>query len=145
MLAKRADVEADDVVGFRGTYVWDISQTDGAPVPSFASVAGNPGPYTDRLKALIAGKGIKLEYSRRIAPALGACAGDTILLLPDLAPAEHLSTLAHEVGHALLHPRDGREPMSRTVRETEAEAVAYVVCQAIGMDSITASADYVTL
>jgi antirestriction protein ArdC len=145
-LAKRAEGDADEiVVGFRGAYVFDVSQTMGSPLPEFSIVAGNPGPYTDRLAAFATTKGIKLEFSRRIAPALGACIGDTIVLLPDLSPAERLSTLAHEVGHALLHPRDGRELLSRTVRETEAEAVAFVVCQAVGLDSKTASADYLTL
>jgi antirestriction protein ArdC len=145
-LAKRAEGDADEiVVGFRGAYVFDVSQTEGAPIGSFACVAGDPGPYTDRLAAFATAKGIKLEYSRRIAPARGACIGDTIVLLPDLPPAERLSTLAHEVGHALLHPRDGRAPMSRTVRETEAEAVAFVVCQGIGLDTNSASSDYLAL
>jgi antirestriction protein ArdC len=144
--SKEKDGDWDDiVVGFRGARIFDISQTDGAPVPSFASVAGDPGPYTDRLAAFATAKGIKLEYSRRIAPALGACIGDTIVLLPDLPPAEHLSTLAHELGHSLLHRNEGRESLSRTVREAEAEAIAFVVSEAIGLDSIAASVDYVTL
>lgn len=134
-----------NVSGFRGVYVFDISQTDGAPVAEFACVAGNPGPYAERLKAFVAGRGIALAYSRRIAPACGACIGDTIVLLPDLSPAEQLSTLAHELGHQLLHRSDGHEPRARTVRETEAEAVAYVVCQAIGLDTTTASRDYIHL
>jgi hypothetical protein len=138
--------EADEVVvGFRGAYCFDVSQTEGCPIPSFAAVSGNPGPYTERLAAFATGRGIKLEYSRRIAPALGACIDDTIVLLPDLPPAEQLSTLAHEVGHALLHPGDGREPISKTMRETEAEAVAFVVCQTLGLDSVAASADYLML
>ena len=104
------DGNADDtVVGFRRACVFDVSQTEGAPVPEFACVAGNPGPSTDRLKAFAAERGITLEYSRRIAPARGACTGSTIVLLPDLTPAEHLSTLAHELGHALLHRQVGRD------------------------------------
>ena len=38
-----------------------------------------------------------------------------------------------------------RDAVSRTVRETEAEAVAFVVCQAIGLESRTSSADYIQL
>ena len=135
----------DTVVGFRRACVFDVSQTDGAPLPEPACVAGNPGPYTDRLKEFAAERGVTLEYSRHIASARGACKGSTIVLLPDLPPAEHLSTLAHELGHALLHRHVGREVVSRTVRETEAEAVAFVVCEAIGLTVGTASSDYVLL
>jgi hypothetical protein len=139
-------VEQDEVVvGFRSARTFDISQTEGCPTPSFAAVSGDPGPYTERLVVFATGRGIKLEYSRRIAPALGACIGDTIVLLPDLSPPENLSTLAHELGHQLLHQNPEGDARSRTVRETEAEAVAFVVCQAIGLDSVAASADYVVL
>lgn len=136
-----------ETLAFRCAYVFDVSDTDGAPLPALTDARGNPGPYTDRLKAFIAGNGITLEYSRRIAPALGACVGDTILLLPDLAPAVELSTLAHELGHALLHGRDAREVVSRTVRETEAEAeaIAFLVSEAVGIESRHSSADYIQL
>ena len=134
-----------DILAFRGAYIFDVSDTDGAPLPALTDARGNPGPYTDRLKAFIAGKGITLEYSRRIAPALGACAGDTILLLPDLAPGVELSTLAHELGQPLLHGRDAREVVSRTVRETEAEAIAFLVSEAVGIESRSSSADYIQL
>ncbi len=135
---ERCEPVADDdqrdsernVVGFRGAYVFDVSPTMGSPLPDFAVVAGNPGPYTDRLAAFATAKGSKLEFSRRIAPALGACIGATIVLVPDLAPAERRSTLTHEVGHQLLHRNAEAEPKSKTVRETEAQAVAFVVCQA---------------
>jgi antirestriction protein ArdC len=147
--AERKPLAAQDsdeaVVGFRSAYVFDVSQTDGAPLPEFACVAGAPGPFTDRLKTFIAKNGIQLGYSQSIAPARGVSAGGKIVLLPDLPPAEHLSTLAHELAHELMHSREGREPVSKPVRETEAEAVAYVVCQAIGLDTNTAAADYVAL
>ena len=52
--------------------------------------------------------------------------------------------LAHELAHELLH-RDEDEPLSRTVRETEAEAVAFVVCQAVGLEATNAAADYIKL
>jgi len=146
MPAGHEDADTDEVVvGFRGAYVFDVSQTAGAPLADLAIVAGNPSVYTDRLKAFVAEYGMVIEYSWRIAPARGACTGKTIVLVPDMPPAEHLSTLAHELGHALLHRRDGREGLSRTVRETEAEAVAFVVCEAIGLESRSSSADYIQL
>ncbi len=46
----------------------------------------------------------------------------------------------------LLHQRTGRkELLSRTVRETEAEVVAFVVCRALGLETTTRSADYIQL
>jgi len=51
--------------------------------------------------------------------------------------------LAHELAHELLHRGEEEKPSSRTVRETEAEAVALVVCQAIGLEAVNAAADYI--
>lgn len=139
------DGESDKgVVGFRRAYTFDVSQTVGAPLPDLTVVAGNPGPYIERLQQFATARGLTLEYSRRIAPARGACTGTSIILLPDLPGAEHLSTLAHELGHALLHQQEARERPSRTVRETEAEAVAYAVCEAVGLESL-GSSDYIQL
>jgi antirestriction protein ArdC len=145
-LAKRAEGDADEiVVGFRGAYVFDVSQTEGAPVPDFATASGDPSAYIDRLRTLASDRGIELSYSARIAPARGASAGNKIVLLPGLSAAEEFSTLAHELAHAGLHTQAERDQVSETVRETEAEAVAFVVCQAIGLDSRSASSDYITL
>lgn len=63
----------------------------------------------------------------------------------DLSPAEEFSTLVHELAHEMLHRRDGEQRPSKTVRETEAEAVAFVVSQAIGLEAGTAAADYIRL
>ena len=51
----------------------------------------------------------------------------------------------HELAHELLHRDERRTQTNKTVRETEAEAVAFVVCQAIGFDTNTAAADYIRL
>jgi len=45
--------------------------------------------------------------------------------------AQRVKTLAHELGHALLHESAG----DRALAECEAESVAYVVCRALGVDS----------
>ena len=56
-----------------------------------------------------------------------------------------LATLVHEVAHELLHKSERRSLISKTVRETEAEAVAFVVSKAIGLETGSASADYIQL
>lgn len=141
--AKEAD-EDEKVVTFRTASIFDVSQTDGKPLAEFAKVNGDPGEYTERLRGLIAAKDIELEYSNAIGPAQGLSAKGRIILREDLGPAEGFSTLAHELAHEMLH-QGGKSPESKTVRETEAEAVAFVVSQAIGLDTKSAASDYIKL
>lgn len=131
-------------VGFRAVYVFDFADTEGVPLPELGSAQGDPAGYTERLKSFVAGRGIQLEYSDAIYPALGQCAPGKIALLPGQPPAEEFATLAHETAHSLLHQRERRAETSKRVRETEAEAVAYVVCQAIGLQA-WGSAEYIQL
>jgi DNA transposition AAA+ family ATPase len=51
----------------------------------------------------------------------------------------------HEMAHEMLHRSERRTLTTKQVRETEAEAVAFVVCQSIGLQTGTASADYIQL
>ena len=60
---------------------------------------------------------------------------------PDVTPAQAVKTLIHELGHALLHADE--LPRSKEVAEVEVESVAYVVCDAIGLDSGEYSFAYV--
>ena len=131
------------LAGVKPVYVWDESQTDGKPLAELAAVTGNPCNYTDPLTAYEGRLGIALEYSPDIAPAKGLSHGGKITLLPDLSPAESFSVLVHEVSHELLHRNERRAKTNRTIRETEAEAVAFVVCQAIGLETNGSSADYI--
>jgi antirestriction protein ArdC len=148
---KRSDSEEleDDTTtrlfGFRAAHVFDVSQTDGAELPQFAEVKGDPQTFTDRLKMFVTRRGIVLDYSDEIAPAKGISSGGRITLLPALSAAEHFSVLVHETAHELLHRDERRNQTTHTVRETEAEAVAYVVCSAIGLDTNSSSADYIQL
>ncbi len=133
------------IFGFRTVSVFDVSQTDGAPLPTIGVAQGDPGEYFSRLEQLVREQGIALEYSPDIAPAKGASFGKKIALLPDLAPAEKFSTLVHELAHEMLHRDARRSETTQSVRETEAEAVAFVVCQATGLQSGSAAQDYIQL
>src|SRR5207248_477174 len=119
-------------LGFKPVFVWAQDQTDGKPIPELSTVQGDPGEYTERLKAYVVQLGISLEYSNDIAPAKGLSHGGKITLLPDLPPSENLSVLVHEIGHEILHRTERRAETTRTIRETEAEATAFVVSNAIG-------------
>jgi hypothetical protein len=129
------DDQPNKLVGFRAVYVFDLADTDGQPLPSLAGTEGDPAGYTDRLKQFIAQRGIQLEYSKEIYPALGLCSPGRIVLFPGQSPAEEFATLAHEAAHALLHQQE---------RRSETEAVAYVVCESIGLQA-QRSADYIQL
>lgn len=133
------------ILHFKTARVFDLSQTDGKPLPEFAKIGGNPNGQTERLKALVSRRGIKLEYTADIGSADGVSTGGIIKLRPDLAPAEEFTILVHELAHEELHKRNGEACPSKTVRETEAEAVAFVVSQAIGLETNTAAADYIQL
>jgi len=146
--ANQAVAESDEqrrLLGFRAARVFDVSQTEGEPLPEFASVQGDPQDYAQRLTAFVASRGIALEYSDQIRPAKGMSSGGKITLLRDLSPAEHFAVLVHEVAHELLHRGDRRSQTSHTIRETEAEAVAFVVSNAIGLETGTSSSDYINL
>ena len=133
------------LLGFRNTFVWDISQTDGIDLPSLRQVTGDPGENIERLTAFLNSKGIAVSYSENISPALGMSYGGRIVLLPGQSKAETFATLVHEAGHELLRHSERRTVTTKTVRETEAEAVAFVVGKAIGLVNEDASASYIQL
>jgi hypothetical protein len=133
------------LLGFRNAYVFDISQTNGVELPEMERVAGDPGENIERLTAFLNSKGIAVSYSENIAPALGMSYGGRIALLSGQSKAETFSTLVHEAGHELLHKAERRTATTKTVRETEAEAVAFVVGKAVGLVNGSTSADYIQL
>jgi antirestriction protein ArdC len=134
------------LIGFRAVYVFDLSQTEGADLPEFAhNITGEVGEYRDRMIAFLAQQNIKLEFNEKIAPALGVSYGGKIALLPGQSKAEEFTTLVHETAHELLHKAERRTMTTATVRETEAEAVAFIVGQSVGLEMGTASSDYIQM
>ena len=133
------------LLGFRNAYVFDVSQTEGVDLPEMHHVSGNPGENLERLASFVRSRGILLAYNENIAPALGMSYGGRIAILPGQSKAEEFSTLVHETAHELLHKAERRTATTKTVRETEAEAIAFVVGKTIGLDTGRASADYIHL
>ena len=145
----RRETESDGdnaraIVGFRAAYVFDVEQTDGEPLAEPGEATGDPGPKTALLKTAILGQGIALEAVDDLDGALGTSSGGCIRLLNGLSPATEFTTLVHEYAHELLHRADDR-PASRDTRELEAEAVAFVVGGAVGLNTSDASRDYIHL
>src|SRR3979409_1282986 len=105
-IRKKRDKEAEKnitkqnqpvLVGFRSAYVFDVSQTEGAPLPDLSErVKGEVGEYRERLIDFLIPQGIELEFKDGIAPALGMSYGGRITILPGQAAAEEFGTLVHE-------------------------------------------------
>jgi len=134
------------VRGFKVVHVFDVSQTEGKDLPEFAKVTGDPGANIAVVEQLIRDDGIELRYESIPGGANGLSQKGTILIAPDLEPAKILMTLVHEYAHEKLHADpERRKATTKTIRETEAEAVANVVCQALGVDCLEHSSDYIQL
>jgi hypothetical protein len=134
------------LIGFRAVYVFDVAQTEGADLPEMEhSVTGEVGEHRDRLIDFLTQQNIALEFNEKIAPALGVSYGGKIALLPGQAKAEEFTTLVHETAHELLPRAERRTMTTQTVRETEAEAVAFIVGQAVGLEMGNASSDYIQM
>lgn len=149
----RRKVEDDDgnektatgLRGFKVVHVFDVSQTDGEDLPEFTRVTGDPGALLSGLESLIRDSGIELRYDVLPLGTKGLSELGAIVVAEGLDDAERFAVLAHELAHEWLHDAERRKETTTTVRETEAEAVAFAVCRTFGLDCSTRSADYIQL
>lgn len=144
--SKDGEEGAKHLYGFRVVYVFDVTQTDGAPLPEIEyGMHGEVGDNLARLRGFAKSQGIDVSYDAAIAPAFGVSMGGKIRLLPDMTPADEFSTLAHELAHEMLHHGERRNQTNQTIREMEAESVSFVVSRAIGLETGHSCADYIHL
>ena len=126
--------EVEKLVGFKVVYVFDVSQTDGDPLPGppdWKSPEKN-AELTKHLIAFAQSKDILVEMKDLPGEIQGASCGGKILLDPEAGT----KTLIHEIAHELLHQvKDA--PMDSTIQELEAESVAYVVGKHFGLDGLS--------
>jgi len=156
---ERVDCEYDEtepeewsrgLVGFRPTSVFDISQTEGEPLPELETeVHGDPDGLVDAL--LSASEEIDVD-ARIVDPAdwehgdaRGVCkrrspstTNPVVEAVDRENQADLASTLIHEYAHALLHFGCEDDP-ERASREVEAEAVAYIASRHFGLDADNAA------
>ena len=145
--AEPAREGARQVVGFRPAYVWDISQTTGAPLPTPPTpqlLAGQaPAGLWEALAAQCTAAGFSVTR-RTIAGDDGpngftAYATKEVVIRSDVDDAQAVKTLAHELGHVLMHDPaaflDGETTRCRGAREVEAESVAYLVAADHGLET----------
>lgn len=139
------------VVGYRVTHVFDVSQTDGPELPSAPQAVLLDGDDPDGLAARfirqIEERGFGLRFPDDWSLAANGYADfrdKVVAIRPGLSPAQRAKTLCHELGHLLLH--DGTEYANgeRERCEVEAESLAYVVANALGLTTASYSIPYVT-
>lgn len=131
--------------GFRVVHVFDVMQTEGECLPELIMPSGSVRGYLARIRSLVTQHGIALEYGTLSGGAYGSSSGGRIQVRQGLTEAEEFSVIAHELAHELLHWGDRRGDTTKTIRETEAEAVAFVVRTAIGFAPDSFSSDYIQL
>ena len=138
------------VMGFKVVNVFDISSTEGEPLPEIVhQLDGTIEGYSDFMKALEKFSPVPIELKKVKGAALGyyQMTNKNIVIEKDLSEVMKCKTGIHELTHALLHDRDnGLEKdslPSREVKEIEAESVSYVVCQYYGINSLDYSFGYI--
>ncbi len=147
MVFKDADAQSGEktsvIRGFKFVPVFDVSQTDGAELPSICDrlEGDDPRGLYDELLTVAQCAGFTVEDYEFAGNTNGDCshAGRRIRIKTNNSPAQRVKTLAHEIAHAVLHA----EFQDRAVAELEAESVAYIVCQARGFDTGGYSFGYV--
>ena len=135
-------------IWFKVVYVFDISQTDGTPLPELPTKSrGERGEdMLGRLLQFAQSRGITVRFVEKckLNGAAGTSKGNEIeIRTSETDVTTQAATLAHEIAHSLLHwtadghkitSRDGRE-IDKQQRELEAEATAYTVCSYFGIQS----------
>jgi hypothetical protein len=141
------------IVGARRAYVWDITQTEGRPipaqpVPTLLRGAAPPGLW-DGLASLVRAEGFDLSLVAGSA-AIGGAIGRTdfgarnVAVREDIDAAARAKTLAHELAHIRLHGPDHEALSHRGIGEVEAESVALMIGAAHGMDTRDYTIPYVS-
>jgi antirestriction protein ArdC len=130
---------------FRIAHVFDIAQVDPIPGTTAAAVPA-PAPAVpltclEKLKAFLVGHNIEVDYANLGQGCYGYTDGKRITCAMYLASHVEFGTLIHETAHALLH--FGADRPNLTIRETEAEAIAYLISEQLGLEDTQMSIDYI--
>lgn len=135
------EVQNRKFCGFRIGYVFDISQTEGAEVPSFFPEMGNEyeGQYLN-LKSLIEAEGIKV-VEEEMGTIQGYSKGGYIGINNKIDGSNKFLTLIHEYAHELLHKGEDAKQLPTETKELQAEATTFIVAKYLGLES-PVSKDY---
>jgi len=147
------EVVRSRLVGLKSAHVWDLTQTDGDPVPESprpALLQGQaPAGLWDGLADQITARGFELRLVSH-AGAIGGANGLTdyttreVSVRMDMDDAAQVKTLAHELGHVMLHGPDNADAaMHRGIAEVEAESIALMVGAGHGLATDAYTVPYV--
>jgi antirestriction protein ArdC len=133
---------------FRVAHVFDVSQTDGeelAAPPVTRLEGGDPSDWYTQLRDVAHGLQFTVEEDYLPDAVNGDCnhALRRIRIEVRNGQRHQVKTLAHELGHAILHA--DRAGLSREQAELEAESVAYIVCAGLGIDTSEYSFGYLAV
>ncbi len=119
--------------GFRIVHVFDISQTEGKPLPQaeIAKIIQGETHLYSLLKQICP---FRVEEKENLWGANGRFAGGVVQILASLPTAQKTKTLIHEWAHGILHG-DFAAKFEREQMELEAESVAFSVCHVLGLDT----------
>lgn len=141
------------IPAFRAVSVFDVSQTDGEPIPELeakellATVEG----YEDFIKAITYVSPVSISFEDIPGDSKGyfSPTENRIGVQEGMSESQTLKTMVHETAHAMLHSREVEKDdllapvKDRNTKEVEAESIAYTVCQHFGIDTAGYSFGYI--
>ena len=128
------------IVGFRVVRVFDVTQTEGKELPQLGvdELTGAVTDYEVLIQALLMVSPMPVSFIEIESGAKGYCnvTKRVIAIQKDMSQLQTVKTMIHEIAHAMLHAdNDKVERKDAGTREVEAESIAYVVCQYLGLDT----------
>ena len=136
---------------FRVTTVFDVSQTDGEPLPLLEvnELTASVKDYALLTAAIEQVSPVPIRFDEIEGEAKGYYSDieKEICVQTGMGESQTIKTMIHEVAHAMLHNSDlmeqRGEEKDRLTKETEAESIAFTVCSALGIDTSDYSFPYV--
>ena len=135
-----------ELKGFKATSVFDISQTYGEPIPEYISDLTDPvANYFSYLTAIEQSSPVPVRYDNLNGGVHGyySPVGQEIVINRGMSEMQTLKTLCHEIAHARLNHGSKDDDNDKRTREVQAESTAFVVCDALGLDTSDYSFAYI--
>ena len=131
---------------FKMVSVFDYSQTEGEDLPQICKpLTGDVSDYqgiVDKLVNKVATVPVQFGEIETTAHGFFNRAEKFIMVQEGMSQVQTIKTLVHEIAHSILHD-DAFLDIPTNVKEIQAESVAYMVCNSLGIDSSDYSFEYV--